>query len=132
MKLNINIVWNSPAFRGRHAAAALGLAVAGWCASADASAGQQATGATAQSPDCAHPAWPNGALAQRKAGTVQMAFLVDSDGKVKRTRLLRSSGHHDLDEAARLAMAQCRYAPGVRNGERVEAWLQISYEWKPD
>jgi TonB family protein len=46
-------------------------------------------------------------------GTVVMAFVLDADGRVRRSRLLLSSGHQVLDQAAVANMSKLRGAEAI-------------------
>ncbi|UUZ48398.1 energy transducer TonB [Massilia sp. B-10] len=59
---------------------------------------------------CAKPVYPPEALAARREGTVTLAFLVAVDGTVADAKVARSSGQRDLDETARDAIRQCKFA----------------------
>ncbi|NYE63807.1 D-alanyl-D-alanine endopeptidase (penicillin-binding protein 7) [Duganella sp. 1224] len=78
---------------------------------------------------CSKPAWPEGAMAARRAGTVQLNFLIGSDGAVKDAKVDRSSGHPDLDEAARAGIAQCHFNPALKAGKPVATWQKMQYVW---
>lgn len=78
---------------------------------------------------CSKPAWPQEMLAAKKTGTVTLAFLIGSDGKVKQSKVTRSSGHPELDEAARTGISKCTFRPGTIDGKPAEAWLQMQYVW---
>ena len=54
--------------------------------------------------DCAPPVYPQEALQARMSGVSMMAFLVGSDGTVRESRLLKSSGYAMLDQAAEAAL----------------------------
>lgn len=79
--------------------------------------------------DCARPVYPPEALQARMSGVSMMAFLVGSDGKVRETRLLKSSGYTILDQAAEAALRLCRFKPAVKNGHTVAAWQPVQYAW---
>lgn len=78
---------------------------------------------------CAKPEWPKDALAANRTGTVTMALLVGADSHVKKSRIIRSSGHPDLDDAAVNGLSRCRFAPGKVDGKPVDAWMQVQYVW---
>jgi len=65
----------------------------------------------------------------RMSGVSTMAFLVGSDGAVREARLLKSSGHAILDQAAQAALRLCRFTPARKNGEPVAAWQPVQYAW---
>lgn len=78
---------------------------------------------------CAKPAWPEGAIAANRTGAVRLAFQIGKDGKVKGSRINKSSGHPDLDQAAREGIQKCAFKPAVKNGKTVETWQQMMYVW---
>jgi TonB family protein len=108
-----------------------GLSVAGG-ARAQAAGGKPAYDPVAGQPRCARPEWPAAALAAGDSGIVTLKLLIDADGAVVDSRVLRSSGHEALDEAARVAMLKCHFNPGLKDGKPVKAWLMLQYVWKPD
>ena len=78
---------------------------------------------------CSKPVWPAAALAAGRQGTVTLVFEIDTDGKVLRSKIEKSSGHSDLDEAAREGIAKCSFTPGMDNGKPVRSAMQMSYVW---
>jgi len=94
-----------------------------------ASVAPAATKALVQFASCAKPAYPRQSLADRHTGTVALGFLVGTDGKVVDSRVDQSSGHTPLDEAARLAIAQCTFTPAMENGVAVQRWSPVRYVW---
>jgi D-alanyl-D-alanine endopeptidase (penicillin-binding protein 7) len=78
---------------------------------------------------CAKPVWPDGAIAALHTGTVQLNFQIARDGKVKDSKVDRSSGHLDLDEAARVGIAKCQFKPAIKAGKPVETWQRMQYVW---
>lgn len=77
---------------------------------------------------CAKPEYPKADLRADHMGTVTIHFLVAPDGIVKDSKISKSSGYASLDEAARTALATCRFAPA---GAPTDAptWLPIQYRW---
>jgi bla regulator protein BlaR1 len=78
---------------------------------------------------CSKPVWPQAALAAQQTGTVTLAFLVGADGTAQDSKVVKSSGHAALDEAARGGIVQCRFRPAVNDGRPVAAWLLMQYAW---
>lgn len=78
---------------------------------------------------CDRPEYPAESIAQQHTGTVTLGFLVDTKGKVKETKVTRSSGHVALDESARTALAKCTFRPATTKGKPVEAWTAVQYVW---
>jgi len=104
-------------------------------ANKDTAAAQAQPAVPAQQPsvaqDCAPPAYPDGTQGARMSGVSMMAFLVGSDGAVRETRLLKSSGHAILDDAAQAALKLCRFRPTLKDGQPVAAWQPVQYVWAP-
>ena len=78
---------------------------------------------------CKKPVWPRAALAAGRTGTVTLGFNISVDGKPVASRVDKSSGHDDLDQAARAGIEQCRFRPGTKNGKPVETWMKMQYVW---
>jgi len=84
---------------------------------------------TLDSTSCGTPVWPIASLRNEESGTVQLVFLIGTDGKVKETRIKQSSGFPRLDEAAKQGLAVCRFTPYVVNGTAQPAWIKMAYRW---
>jgi protein TonB len=83
--------------------------------------------------NCREPEYPPVSQRLGEKGTVVLAFLIGTDGKVKESRVDKTSGFPRLDEAAREALGRCKFVPGTTNGAPEEAWANIKYTWKiPD
>lgn len=81
---------------------------------------------------CNRPEWPKGALEAKHAGTTTLALFIGEEGKVKQSKVIKSSGYEELDEAARVSISKCRFKPGQLNGKPLNAWLEMQYVWMPD
>jgi protein TonB len=58
----------------------------------------------------------------RHEGTVLLEVLVDVDGRPLRVDVRRSSGHRQLDDAAReQVLARWRFRPAMRDGRAIQA-----------
>ena len=68
---------------------------------------------------CPPPDYPAVARRRRWAGTVTIQMSIDARGEVAAARILRSSGHVVLDEAARQAALAWRFTPALQGGEPV-------------
>jgi len=81
--------------------------------------------------DCTKPEYPKNSARNEEEGTVIIAFLVGADGRVKDSRIEKSSGFRDLDKAAVAGLTACpKFRAGTENGKPVEAWARVAYEWK--
>lgn len=41
-----------------------------------------------------------------------------------------SSGHADLDDAARVCLARCKLKAATLNGRAAREWAEVKYVWK--
>lgn len=68
------------------------------------------------------PAYPRDALRRGAEGTVLLQVLVGTDGRPLEVEVSESSGHRDLDAAARRhVLARWRFRPAHRDGHPVQA-----------
>lgn len=81
---------------------------------------------------CAQPDYPAKAVRNHESGTVTLALLVGTDGRVAGSRVQSSSGSHELDKAAVAALSMCKFKPATNGGVAEHAWAQIAYVWKLD
>ena len=63
------------------------------------------------------------------AAAPNLGFLIAADGKVKSSKVEASSGHADLDQAARTAIEKCSFIAATKAGKPVESWLKMMYDW---
>jgi carboxyl-terminal processing protease len=77
---------------------------------------------------CAKPDYPKADLRANHMGMVTILFLVAPDGIVKDSKISKSSGYESLDEAARTALAACRFAPAGATTD-APVWLPVQYKW---
>ena len=62
------------------------------------------------------------AMSDARSGTVLLQVLVDTDGRPLDVRIARSSGHRELDEAARQqVLRRWHFQPAIRGGAPVQA-----------
>lgn len=99
---------------------------------AAATADSSAKGGTLDFSSCAKPVWPKEALDAKKTGTVRLALLIGRDGAVIQSKVVKSSGHVELDEAARAGISKCSFIPGTTDGGPAEGWLLLQYVWSQD
>jgi TonB family protein len=78
---------------------------------------------------CVRPRYPAEALRNEWTGESTIAFLIGADGTVKEAKILKSSGHDILDEAAKDALSQCRFKPARKDGQPVASWQPVQYVW---
>lgn len=73
--------------------------------------------------------YPRAAIRRHAQGTVLLHVLVGADGVAQQVELSRSSGHRDLDDAAREAVRKARFRPVLENGVAVPAWGLVPIEF---
>lgn len=78
---------------------------------------------------CDKPEYPPASLRAHETGLVVLQFLIGIDGRAIESNVGRSSGSQRLDEAARHALALCRFRPGTVDGVPVQSWARIDYRW---
>ncbi len=79
------------------------------------------------------PSYPRKALQRGLTGTVMLEVLVDIDGRPLEVRISRSSGHRELDDAARRqVLGRWRFLPAMQNGQPVQAIGVVPVDFKLD
>ncbi|MES3024175.1 MAG: M56 family metallopeptidase [Pseudomonadota bacterium] len=78
---------------------------------------------------CAKPVYPPEAFKAGIGGTVALDFLISTEGKVVNAKIFESSGHSNLDNAARDGISKCSFKPGTRNGVAEEMSAKVKYVW---
>ena len=76
------------------------------------------------------PSYPRTALREGITGTVLLQVLVGLDGRPLEVSIARSSGHRELDEAARAqVLKRWSFQPATRNGQSVQAIGMVPIEF---
>ena len=88
------------------------------------------TAAVVDFSSCAKPEYPRNSQRNEEQGTVVLQFLIGVDGHVVDSKVDRSSGFTELDRAARLALAKCRFKPGTVDGKAQQSSTKVQYVWK--
>jgi protein TonB len=71
------------------------------------------------------PRYPAKARHRGWEGTVVLEVLVNRKGRVDDLRVLETSGHEVLDEAALKAVGDWLFEPGRRGAEKVAMWVKV-------
>lgn len=95
-------------------------------------AGNMFSAALADAGGCAKPEYPAKAARNGDTGTVALALLIGTDGRVSDSRIQRSSGSRELDRAAQQALSLCTFKPAMNDGKAEPGWGQIAYVWTLD
>ena len=91
--------------------------------------GQMRSAVLADANGCAKPDYPVRAARNGETGTVTLALMVGTDGRVQDARIQSSSGSRDLDRAALNALSLCQFKPAMNNGMAEAGWAQLAYVW---
>jgi D-alanyl-D-alanine endopeptidase (penicillin-binding protein 7) len=78
---------------------------------------------------CDKPNYPHAELVAGHQGKSTLSFLIDMNGEIQDTKVEHSSGYPELDEAARSALAKCRFHPATVDGKPVLHWQPVQYVW---
>ncbi len=78
------------------------------------------------------PQYPRASIRREETGVVQASVLVGADGKILKTKVDRSAGFPDLDEAVVSALENCtiKAVPGQVNGANTMLWTKVQFVWK--
>jgi len=76
------------------------------------------------------PIYPVESSARREHGTLALRVLVNRHGKIDKVTVNRSSGHQRLDQAGIAAVTNWKFLPAVKRGMPVDAWIDISMQFK--
>jgi protein TonB len=88
------------------------------------------TAAVISASSCEKPEYPSASKRLEEEGTVQLKFLVGSDGKVIESAVEKSSGFRRLDEAARAGLSKCQFKPATVDGKPQQSWASMKYTWR--
>ena len=99
---------------------------------ANPNAGKMFSAALADANGCAKPEYPAKAARNGDTGTVSLALLIGTDGRVSDSRIEHSSGSRELDRAAQAALSMCKFKPAMNNGAAEPGWGKIAYVWTLD
>ena len=78
------------------------------------------------------PIYPPASRRQDEEGTVRLRVLVDERGRPRDVRVLKSSGHSRLDEAAVSAVKRWQFKPATQDAHAVQAWTQVAVVFRLD
>lgn len=77
----------------------------------------------------ARPVYPAAAQRRGQQGTVWLEILLSESGKQLKLSITRSSGVESLDNAAKVAVAEWKFAPYRSNGMAVSSRVQVPVEF---
>ena len=56
--------------------------------------------------------------------------LIDATGMVTNTRVIKSSGDAQVDQAAVASQQSCRASPATKDKQREASWIPVTYFWE--
>jgi TonB family protein len=80
---------------------------------------------------CPRPAYPPAALAERAGGISTVEVQIGEEGVVTESRVFKSSGKTELDDAALAAIRRCIFHAVQATGQAPTGWLKTQYVWVP-
>jgi protein TonB len=80
--------------------------------------------------DFKKPVYPPHCLRLGIQGRVVVRALVGEDGRPQEVSVMKSSGDVTLDQSAIDAVKRWRFAPSLRNGTPVRAWVKVPVDFK--
>jgi periplasmic protein TonB len=86
--------------------------------------------ATQLSASCDKPEYPPASQRMQEEGRVVLRLIISADGRVVESKVDKSSGYTRLDEAARQALALCRFKPATADGQPIQSNLLIPYRFE--
>lgn len=78
---------------------------------------------------CEKPDYPASSIRGGEEGTVNLAMLIGTDGRVLESKVENSSGSRALDKAAILGLSLCKFKPGTIDGIPEKSWAKLQYVW---
>lgn len=75
------------------------------------------------------PAYPSVSRRLGEQGIVELAVLIEADGRVSEVRLKKSCGHRRLDRSAIKAVKRWRYVPAQQAGRAIAHWHTQAIEF---
>ena len=77
----------------------------------------------------ATPRYPEEAKQNGQEGSAIVQVLVDADGTIAETKLLKSSGYEILDNAGLDAAREWTFSPAEHEGKPVKVWVSIPFSF---
>lgn len=111
------------------------VAAAAICASLSSHAAGDGSGAARGPPAfrierCDHIDYPSESVILGEQGTSTVGVRLGADGTLQEARIVTSSGHPRLDEAALRMFRSCRFRPAVEGQADTTSEIRIEYVWK--
>jgi TonB family protein len=79
---------------------------------------------------CSPPIYPPQSRRAEESGRVRVEFRMSSQGEVLDAKVIESSGHPRLDQAAVQTVMSCKGRPGTKDGVPIEATGRVEYTFE--
>ncbi len=79
---------------------------------------------------CPIPPYPRTEMDKGNSGIVKIKFEVSATGEALKAEVAASSSFPLLDQAAVMALKDCKFQPAMMNGQPIAAVTVVNYEWK--
>jgi len=77
--------------------------------------------------NCIKPVYPKSSIRNDEQGRVVLAYLVDAQGAILDSKIVKSSGFRELDKEALYGIAKCQFKLPPNATE--PRWVQMTYVW---
>lgn len=82
--------------------------------------------------NCSLPKYTTETLKSEQTGTVELKYLVDSNGQIVDSKIEKSSGFRELDRKSLNSIKKCSFdMPSKRNVDQLNAttWMRVNVVW---
>jgi protein TonB len=79
--------------------------------------------------ECSIPTYRTAWQDEEVQGTVKLAVLVGTDGRVQDVKVVESSGYSALDKASLRAGITCKFEPASKDSASAAVWAKVQYKW---
>jgi protein TonB len=79
--------------------------------------------------NCDTPPYPAAARRAGETGVARLNLLINTDGRILESKLVRSSGSKRLDEAAREGLSGCKPKPAIVDGKPERSWVIVDFRF---
>lgn len=76
------------------------------------------------------PSYPATSMVFEEQGVVRIRFVIGADDQLKDVKVLQSSGHRRLDQAAVWALSRCIFKAALHDGKPIESSITTDYVWR--
>jgi protein TonB len=84
----------------------------------------------AHATETASPTYPRLSRKRGEEGTVTLSIEVFANGNAGKIKIIQSSGHRRLDQAALKAAQRTQFAPAQKSGKAISSTTQLSFTFR--